>query len=58
VNGCSFFTPETYVGPGQIVELARPQKFVGVITDKKTKKKKKVIVNAQAGWFVGREKNE
>lgn len=55
--GCSLF-PDVerpiYVGPGEIVELAEPEKFTGWITNAETGRRERRRVEAAAGWFVGR----
>ena len=56
LSGCSFLgSRPVYVGVGQIVEIAKPQTFVGWVKNKETKKRELRKVNALAGWYVGRE---
>ena len=55
VGGCVFTSPRAvYVGPGQNVEIARPVRIAGWVTNKKTGARELRVVEAQAGWFVGR----
>ena len=43
-----------YVAPGQVVEVARPQRFRGWVTNAETGGRELRTVKAQAGWYVGR----
>jgi len=57
LSGCSILPPRpVYVGPGQIVEIARPEKFLGWVTNAETGKRELRTVDAMPGWFVGRPK--
>jgi len=54
VCGCK--SRPVYVGAGQIVEIAKPAKFTGWVTNKETGKRELRTVEAHPGWFVGRPK--
>ena len=59
-SGCDAITmlraKKVYVGPGQYAEIAKPVKVPVWITNGDTGKKEWRIVEAQAGWLIGRQK--
>ena len=62
-SGCSdligmFRAKKLYVGAGQYAEIAKPIKVPVWITNGDTGKKEWRIVEAQAGWLVGRQKGD
>jgi len=54
----AMFRRPVYVGPGQRVEIAEDKDFYAWVTNKETGNRELRIVKAQAGWFVGRPRQE
>jgi hypothetical protein len=58
--GCSLLSPErpVYVAPGEIAELAAPERCECWVTNAETGRRERRTVRAEAGWFVGRPTDE
>jgi hypothetical protein len=52
-GGCDWFRRPVIVPPGTVVELAKPAKFSGLVTDEKTGKRSIRTVEAEKGWLIG-----
>lgn len=59
-SGCNLIPSRTkvYVAPGQFAEIAKPVMAKCWVTNKETKKRELRNIDAQAGWYVGRFKDE
>jgi hypothetical protein len=59
-SGCNFlsFDKETYVAPGQAAEIASPVTARCWVKNKKTGKYELRHIKAQAGWYIGRLKED